>query len=193
MQFTLKNGLDTSEDNNVSGYSSSVKIAAIIALLVIVSAGTFAVIKQTNNKQALGIENYSDNIEVKRDVWKLYTLSDVKKELGNGAQASSNNASALHTCNYSLANKDPQKLKAITVLVRTSNKLQARQAYEVTKAANAVDVKDLGNDAYHNPNSSQLNILKNASWVIIVSTTGTSGKGTVDIPKSVAKTILSRI
>ena len=193
MNFSLAKGVDTDEGNSKS---SGLKVFICAMVLITVSGGTFLITKHTNKPTATA---YAGNVVLRHDACKLFTLDDAKKLLGIDAVASPNNASAVSpkasvsTCSYSANTKDVKNLKALTLLIRSSNPVQAQQAFELAKASNAQTLPNLGKAAYYNPDQSQLNILENETWIIIASTTGTTGKGSLTTPKNAATVILPRL
>lgn len=193
MKFRLKKGIEE-EPMHSSPAKKRIFLMCAAALFVI-SVG-FLIARNVSNGEA---SSYQGNIAVKKDACKLFSLDDAREVLGKKAEASPNNANAVSskatvsTCSYSSGSENVDDLIALTVLVRSSNKIQARQAFEVARSANSEDVKGYGDQAYYSPDASQLNVLKDDTWIIIASTKGTTGKGTSEIPKQVGKIILGRL
>lgn len=196
MKFALGRGIDSSDEEHSARNKKLLIGSGVIAGFIVVAGGTYIVARKGTTKPS---SNLATTIEVKREACKLFTLDDAKKILGNKASPSSTNANAVSNsvstslCSYSSNDTDANKLKVVTVLVRSTNPVQARQAFEVSKAANAIDVKDFAQSAYYNPDVSQLNILNNELLIRIAATEGTGGKGTIETPKKVGEVITSRL
>lgn len=197
MRFALGKGIDSSDEVRKYGHKHILLAAGIIAGALVLSAGAYGIMKRSGDTEASS--EFAGNIEVKRDACKLFSLDDAKKLLGTKTVASPNNANAVSskatvsTCSYSSGAEQPEDLVALTVLVRSSNKIQARQAFELAKAPNADEVKDIGDSAYFNPDMSQLNVLKNENWVIIAATKGSGVQVEDKIPEGTARVILDRL
>lgn len=194
MRFALKKGVSEDEGNvSINKKRLFIGIGAACVLLVL-AVIIFAFIKQGNADA-----DYAGNIEVKRDACKLFSTEDAKKVLGKNAKPSPNNANAVSskatvsTCSYSSGSSKPEDLIALTVLVRSSNPIQARQAFEVARPKDATDVKSLGDQANFSAETSQMNILKKENWTIIAATKGGNGKLPVDVFKQTGEIIVNRL
>lgn len=186
----------------VSGKSSEKMRRSIIGAIVTVALITTATASYLVAKRSSSNSSnspYSVQVEVKRDACKLFNIHDAKKLLGEKTVASSTNANAVtktvstSLCSYSSGDSDEARLKVVTILVRSTNPVQAKQAYELSRANNAQTVASLGQGAYYNPDVSQLNILSGELLIRIASTVGNNGKGTLAIPKEVGAVITSRL
>lgn len=196
MKFSIGRGIDRSDEQKVTDRKKVLIIAAGVATLAITSTATYLVTARSANKPN---GETAGTVEIKRDACKLLPLSDAKKVLGDSAKASNNNANAVSskatvsTCSYSANNADPEKIVALTVLVRTSNPIQAQQAFEVAKTDGSQDVNNLGARAYFTADKKQLNLLKDESWIIVAATTGKDQTGSEKTAKNSAQIILKRL
>lgn len=197
MKFALKTGIVDGEKSTVKS-RRQLFIASVAIVVVLTSLGAFIGYKLSGNTKAS--PEFSGNIETRWDACKLFSLEDAKKVMGKTATISKNNANAVSsnatvsTCSYSSGHKKPEDLTALTVLVRSSNKIQARQAFEVARPQDATDIKNLGDQANYSSETSQLNLLRDENWVIIaLNKGGSESKGTIDAPKQVAEIIDSRL
>lgn len=197
MKFALGKGIEKTEDQQKYPFQRVLIIGGSILTLLVVTVIVALRFQQAGSNKSK--DELAGNIEIKRDACKLFNLGDAKKLLGKSATAPSNNANAVSsratvsTCSYSSGAENIDELIALTILVRSSNTIQARQAFEVARKPNAKTIKQIGDQAYYSPETSQLSILKNENWIIIASTKGKTGKGSVDIPKQVAQVILDRL
>lgn len=197
MKFSIGDGIDRSDELKLRKRKRLYTGVAITTALIVVAVGSYAIAKRSGENSANS--PYGANITVKRDACKLFTLGDAKKLLGKNTAPSSTNANAVTAtvstslCSYSSNDSDTTKLKVLTILVRSTNPIQAKQAFELSRAPNAETIENIGQAAYYNPDLSQLNILSNELLIRIAATEGTNGKGTIAIPKSAGKTITSRL
>lgn len=196
MKFALKKGITDPEKP-----ASKMKSSRIIAAIIITTFILFSVLiinKLANNRAAQS--EYAGTVQTRWDACKLFSLSDAKNVLGSKAEVSNNNANAVSskasvsTCSYSSGGANAEDLVALTVLVRSSNRIQARQAFEVARPKDAVDIKDLGDQANYSAQTGQINMLSGENWVIIALTKGSSGgDGLASSSKKVAEIIDSRL
>ncbi len=193
MNFKLGHGIESSELNRSK--KTQLAVAAVV-LIMAVGAGGYLLAKKTSSPKTDGL---AGTIEVRRDACKLFTLSDAKKVIGSKTEASKSNANAVSdkatvsTCSYVANAAEVRDVKAITILARSSNKIQARQSFELGRNDKAQIIKDLGDSAYYAPDSNQLNILKGESWIIIAATIGAEKNNTVELPQQIAKVVLSKL
>ena len=196
MNFKISDGIDKTDEQNVSSRKKTYIAVAVVVALITVGFASYSLAKKNTHTSS---SPYSANVEVKRDACKLFALDDAKKILGNKTAASSTNANAITAtvttslCSYSSNDTDTSKLKVVTVLIRSTNQIQARQAFELSRATNSTKVEKLGSEAYYNPDTSQLNILSGVLLIRIASTEGTAGRGTTEIPTKVGQVITSRL
>lgn len=196
MRFALKTGVVDSEDS-VSQDKRNLLVAGLIIAAGLIFLITIIITKLGGNTNASS--EYVGNIQTRWDACKLFSLDDAQRVLGKNAELSKNNANAVSskatvsTCSYSSGSKKPEDLIALTVLIRSSNKIQARQAFEVAKPKDAVDMKNLGDQANYSNETNQLNVLKNENWIIIATTKGAGGKVPANIPKQTAEIIVNRL
>lgn len=195
MKFALKRGIEDGEEGNKKR-KLFIGLGAAVGLCLVIGT-TYAVAKRSGDSKPSS--EFGGKIEVKQDACKLFTLDDAKKILGNATTPSSTNANAVtekvstSLCSYSSNDSDESKLKVVTVLARTTNPIQARQAFEVSKAPNAVEINEFGRDSYYNPDVSQLNILKNDLLIRIASTEGSKSKGMLDTSTQVGRVIVNKL
>lgn len=192
MRFRLKKGIE--EEPRPIRISKKQLFLGLLALCIILSV-SWIIIKRVSSNSA---SSYQGTVSIKKDACKLFSLNDAKKVLGKSAEASKNNANAVSskatvsTCSYSSGSEKLEDLIALTILIRTSNKIQARQAFELARTQDSKDVKNFGDQAYYTPETSQLNILKDDTWIIIANSKASTGKGESELPKKVATIILQK-
>jgi len=142
----------------------------------------------------------------KRQACSIFTLSDAKQVLGDGAKGgestgeTSSDDLLVSTCSYTQdtgSNAPVSAGKSATLLVRapktgagiTSNQSQ----FGPLKPADSQHVAGYGDNAYWDPAYGQLNILKHNTWYILSSGPVTPSSRTLDEAKQLADILISKM
>lgn len=122
---------------------------------------------------------------------QVYPFSKAQQVLGpNTTQGDDtppviNGATIVSSCSYTNGAADTSALIVTTVTVRSSTDDSSIAGFNNAKPANAQPVTSLGDAAYWNPETGQLNILKGRNWAIITAGSSIASERTASLAKQV--------
>lgn len=197
-------------------------VLAIVGGVIVVGAGVAVVVTRGDDDNSVRITNSAtgDSQEVKTgdaaiinvDACDVLTESVAKQVIGAGAEKGDTSAGNVSSDDVSVSNC-VYTYKSVTtgpifdqlastdhagLLVRSA-KTQIgvksnKTPFTTARPSAAQDVSGFGDDAYFNPTTGQLNILKGGNWYILSKYKGTSGTATtVDEVKVLATALKANL
>lgn len=176
------------------------RVIIVLGIVVLIIFGLVAAIlniTNPNNSSGQSLLGGSNDSFTRVDACDILTKKIVTETFGGEVSgttpvsgASSNPEMLVTTC--SLTSNTGNKTNGTAVLLArvALSKYGAgnnNQEFEINKPEGAVDVKNLGDDAYYVPSFNQLNILKGNNWYILSSYVEDVLDGTLDETVSLAK------
>ena len=137
----------------------------------------------------------------------IFTLSDAQKLLSKNVEFEDTTVGAessvdvdVSACSYSIPFRSADELakaKTASVFIRTPKTAKGaninKQAFTTDLPAKAQNIQGYGQQAFWNPERSQLNVYKDGNWLIFSSGSLNFDQRTLEEAKKIAETIMPKI